>query len=164
MITHTVPVLEKVPVVNLVTAVVQRYRAQEQYVGWWEALEIIGRDWVPMEKASLTIIQASWPWSTTLQVYAHDIVDGGRRSHAGRLEVDLARPTLARRMVIYQDQEVSRQQIEVIDQKHLLVIPAESDYRRHVLRRVTSQLGLNGYLPRSSRRMGRLDSVGRPLS
>jgi hypothetical protein len=143
MITHATSVLEKIPVVNLVTTLVQRYRSQQQYVGWWETLDIVGRDWVPVENASLAIIGAPWPWSTTLHVNAYDIVHRGRRHHRSRLEIDLSHPTLARRIVIYEDQEVSRQLIEVIDQNHLLVIPAESDYRRHVLRRVTSRLGLN---------------------
>jgi hypothetical protein len=137
------PILRKVPVGNLITGCVRTYRAQRHYVGWWETLKIIGRDWVPEEKSSLAIIEAPWPWSTALLVYAHDIVPGGRRKHGGHIDLDLSHPMVARRIVIYEDQEVSQQQIQVIDQNHLLVVPAESGYDRHVLRRVKSKLGLN---------------------
>jgi hypothetical protein len=141
-ITAISSVLHKVPVVNLLTAFAKTYQAQQHYVARWEALNIIGHDWIPMEGASLTIITAPTPWSTSLEVHAHDITRSGRREHSGKIEIDLAHPTVARRIVIYNDQEISQQQIEVIDRNHLLVIPAEPGYLRHILRRVNSQLGL----------------------
>ena len=120
----------------------------QRYEGVWEACSIQGRYYRPMQGASLTVISRRYLWSANprvLDVTAADICDGQRRDHRGRLTLDPASPSHARRIVEYSDSdERSVQLVELSsDKDEIYVTPSETPYRKHVLRRVKVQLGLN---------------------
>jgi len=127
----------------MMTLFVRQLWWRQFLIDGWEALNIRGEELVPMEGASLTFINAMRPWSlSTLRAGAYDIVPDGTRVHNSRIEIDRFNPRRATRVLVYNNGQISRRQIEIIDRDHLLVTPAAPGNHQHMLRRMKGLLML----------------------
>ena len=126
------------------------WRARRWADDAWEALDIVGRNYVPMRGASLTRTKAPPVWSIcygnprALKVSAHD-VDPAHRAHEGCLSIESGSPSWGRRTVQYLlSEERSVQRVELSDDGNLIhVTPEEAPFNKHVLRRAKGVLKLN---------------------
>lgn len=123
------------------------HRTAKKLEGIWSDHDLQGRELVPMDGASITVISARHPLSADshiLDVYGRDFKDGRLREHDGHIVIDRDFPNRATRTLTYRDScEVTVQRLEIdSDNRTLYIFPTEPAYGKHALRRA-GRLGLN---------------------